>query len=296
VTETMILSMTGYGSAEGTSGNLELTIELRAVNNRYLDVSVRMPRLYLFAEDGIKKRVGAKVARGKVDVFVNVDSGKEQDVEITVNEALAGAYITALNTLSERFGLDDSISTMQIAKLPEVLQVDRPKTDADAFSRDLLAVLDQALANFNAMRKTEGEKLHRDITARLDQIETLTAQVEALSPQTVAAYREKLEQRMAEVLENVHIEESRILVEAAIFADRVAVDEEITRLRSHISQLRDMLNAGGAVGRKLDFLLQELGRETNTIGSKCNDLEIGKIVIALKAEIEKIREQAQNIE
>ena len=292
----MILSMTGYGSAEGTSGNLELTIELRAVNNRYLDVSVRMPRLYLFAEDGIKKRVGAKVARGKVDVFVNVDSGKEQDVEITVNEALAGAYITALNTLSERFGLDDSISTMQIAKLPEVLQVDRPKTDADAFSRDLLAVLDQALANFNAMRKTEGEKLHRDITARLDQIETLTAQVEALSPQTVAAYREKLEQRMAEVLENVHIEESRILVEAAIFADRVAVDEEITRLRSHISQLRDMLNAGGAVGRKLDFLLQELGRETNTIGSKCNDLEIGKIVIALKAEIEKIREQAQNIE
>ena len=292
----MIKSMTGYGSAEGKSGKLELTIELRAVNNRYLDVSVRMPRLYLFAEEMLKKRVGSAVSRGKVDVFVNVDTGKEDDVEITVNEVLAGAYIAALGTLSERFGLDGEISTMQIAKMPEVLQVDRPKTDTDALSKDMGDVLDLALRNFNEMRRVEGEKLYQDIADRLDQIEAMAAQVEAESPKTVAAYREKLVARMTEVLENTQIEESRILTEAAIFADRVAVDEEITRLRSHVSQLRDILRTGGAVGRKLDFLLQELGRETNTIGSKCNDLEIGKIVIALKAEIEKIREQAQNIE
>ena len=292
----MIQSMTGYGSAEGTSGKLDLTIELRAVNNRYLDVSVRIPRLYLFAEEGLKKRVGGTVSRGKVDVFVNVDSSQEADVDITVNAAYAEAYITAVRTLAERFGLENDLSTMQIARLPDVLQVKRPETDADAFGRDILEVLDRALTNFNTMRETEGEKLYSDITMRLDQIEALTAQVETLSPQTVTAYREKLEQRMSEVLESVHIEESRILTEAAIFADRVAVDEELTRLKSHISQLRDMLNAGGVIGRKLDFLLQELGRETNTIGSKCNDLEIGKLVIALKAEIEKIREQAQNIE
>jgi len=292
----MIKSMTGYGSAEGTSGNLALTIELRAVNNRYLDVSVRMPRLYLFAEDALKKRVGSVVSRGKVDVFVNVDMAGEQDVEITVNEALAGAYIKALDALSQRFSLEGDSSVMQIARLPDVMQIDRPKTDADAFSRDLLEILDQALKSFNAMRKIEGEKLEQDITDRLDEVERLTAQIETLSPQTVTAYREKLEARMAEVLDGVHIEESRILTEAAIFADRVAVDEEITRLRSHVSQLRDMLKSGGAIGRKLDFLLQELGRETNTVGSKCNDLEIGRIVIALKAEIEKIREQVQNIE
>jgi len=292
----MIKSMTGYGSAEGKSGNLELSIELRAVNNRYLDVSVRMPRLYLFAEEGLKKRVGSAVSRGKVDVFVNVDSGREQEVEITVNEALAGAYITAMHTLTERFGLNGEISALQIAKMPEVLQVDRPETDTDAFGRDLLAVLDQALERFNAMRAVEGGKLHRDILDRLDEIEILVSQVVSLSPQSVIAYREKLEQRMAAVLENTVIEESRILAEAAIFADRVAVDEEITRLNSHVSQLRDVLKNGGGVGKKLDFLLQELGRETNTIGSKCNDLEIGKIVIALKAELEKIREQVQNLE
>ena len=292
----MVRSMTGYGSAGGVSGSLELEIELRAVNNRYLDVSVRMPRRYLFAEDGLKKRVGQLVGRGKVDLFINVDSGRDQDVEIILNEALADAYVAALRQIADRFGIEENLTAMQVAKLPDVLKVEQPETDADAFARDLLAVLDETLANFNDMRRVEGEKLHRDITGRLDQIAALTDRVEALSPQTVIAYRAKLEQRMAEVLEHTQIEESRILTEAALFADRVAVDEEITRLRSHVSQLRDILNGGGSVGRKLDFLLQELGRETNTIGSKCQDLELGKIVIELKAEIEKIREQAQNIE
>ncbi|MCL2588876.1 MAG: YicC family protein [Oscillospiraceae bacterium] len=292
----MIRSMTGYGSASGTSGNLELEIEVRAVNNRYLDTSVRMPRRFLFAEDALKKRVGQEVARGKVDLFINVDASGDQDVEIALNEPLAAAYVTALGQIADRFDLARDTTAMQIAKLPDVLSVERPETDNDAFAQDLIAVLDEALKSFNTMRQAEGEKLCGDITGRLDQIETLTNQVEALSPQTVIAYRQKLEQRMAEVLENTQIEESRILTEAALFADRVAVDEEITRLRSHISQLRDMLKTGGTVGRKIDFLLQEFGREANTIGSKCQDLEIGKIVIDLKAEIEKIREQVQNIE
>jgi len=288
--------MTGYGSASGMSGNLELEIELRAVNNRYLDVSARLPRRYLFVEDELKKRVGQAVSRGKVDVFVNVDSTQDQEVEITLNEPLADAYVAALQRIATRFSLESDLTALQVAKLPDVLHVERPETDTDTLARDLLGVLDEALKHFNAMRKTEGEKLHRDISDRLDQIMALAAQVEALSPETVVAYRKKLEQRMAEVLEGTHIEASRILTEAAIFADRVAVDEEITRLKSHVSQLRDILNTEGAVGRKLDFLLQELGRETNTIGSKCQDLTLGKIVIELKAEIEKIREQAQNIE
>jgi len=288
--------MTGYGSAGGASGTLELEIELRAVNNRYLDVSVRMPRRYLFAEEGLKKQIGGEVARGKVDVFVNVESAVDQEVTITLNEPLADAYVSALQTLATRFSLPSDLSAVQIAKLPDVLTVDRPETDDDAFTKDLHKILEQALANFNDMRLLEGAKLHKDITARLDHIAALVNQVERLSPETVKAYRAKLEQRMAEVLEGKHIEESRILQEAALFADRVAVDEEITRLRSHVSQLRDILNAGGAVGRKIDFLLQEFGREANTIGSKCQDLTLGKIVIDLKAEIEKIREQAQNIE
>jgi len=288
--------MTGYGSASGVSGSLELEIELKAVNNRYLDVSVRMPRRYIFAEDGLKKRVAETVARGKVDIFVNVDSSRDQDVEITLNEPLTDAYVAALHQIADRFGIEDGLTALQVAKLPDVLNVEQAEADADEFVRDLVGVLDEALQNFNDMRHIEGEKLHRDISVRLDLIETLTDQIEKRSPQTAAAYRAKLEQRMAEVLEDARIEESRILTEAAIFADRVAVDEEITRLRSHISQLRDILSGSGSVGRKLDFLLQEVGRETNTIGSKCQDLELGKIVIELKAEMEKIREQIQNIE
>ena len=292
----MIYSMTGYGRAEGASGSLKLEIELRAVNNRYLDVSVKMPRLYLFAEEQIKKRIQKGISRGKVDVFVTVDSAQADDVAITVNEPLAAAYMAALDVISERFGLTKDVTTMQVARLPDVLYVEREKVNQKAFAQDLLAVLDEALLAFHAMRQTEGARLCADIHARLDQIETLTGQVELLSPKTVETYRAKLTQRMTEVLEGVPVDENRILAEAAIFADRVAVDEEITRLKSHVDQLRDLMKGDGSVGRKLDFLLQELYRETNTVGSKCNDAELGKIVIQLKAEIEKIREQAQNIE
>ena len=292
----MIRSMTGYGSAVGVSGGLEVEIELRAVNNRYLDVSVRLPRRYLFAEDGLKKQVAQGVLRGKVDVFVNVDSSGDKDVEIAVNEPLARAYLAALRTLTEDLALVDDVSAMQVAKLPDVLSVERGEMDQALFLHDLAEILEGALAAFNEMRRIEGEKLRADILSRLTEIERLTGEVEAMSPQTVSAYRARLEQRMMEVLEGVPLDESRVLTEAAIFADRVAVDEETTRLRSHVSQIRDVLGTGGAVGRKLDFLMQETMRETNTIGSKCHDTALSKIVIALKAEIEKIREQVQNIE
>ena len=292
----MLRSMTGYGRAAGVSGGLELEVELKAVNNRYLDVSVRLPRRYLFVEDGLKKRVAQAVLRGKVDVFVNVDSTEDHDVAIAVNAPLAKAYIGALETLVKQFGLTDDVTALGVGRLPDVLQVERKEADTEAISRDLLAVLEEALLAFNEMRGIEGEKLRLDILARLDRIEALGEKVEERSPQTVSAYRARLTQRMTEVLESVPLDEGRILTEAAIFADRVAVDEETTRLKSHIAQIRETLASGEAVGRKLDFLLQEVYRETNTIGSKCNDVELGKIVIALKAEIEKIREQVQNIE
>lgn len=292
----MIFSMTGYGSAQGQAGSLAIQVELKAVNNRYLDVSVRLPRLYLFAEEKMKKLVSQRVARGKVDIFVNIESKGEPEVEVRVNENLAQAYFNAIGALGEGLNISNSLDALQLARMPEVLQLERKEEDAEEFEQNLLTILEEAVSNFKEMRRVEGEKLKEDIRARLAEIKRLSGEMKELSPKTVTAYREKLEKRMSEVLEGVHIEESRILTEAAIFADRVAIDEEITRLDSHMIQLQDMLEEGGAIGRKLDFLLQEFGREANTIGSKCNDLEIGKLVIALKAEIEKIREQVQNIE
>lgn len=292
----MIHSMTGYGLGEGISGDLEIKVELKAVNNRHIDVSVRMPRLYLFAEDAIKKQVSKVVHRGKVDVFVYVEKMPGAQVEMKVDEALAGAYIRTLQELSEKFLVDYKVGALDIARLPDVLSVAKEETDTQTFSKDLLSILDNALSAFDQMRKTEGQALKTDILTRLLEIETLVKEIQVNSPKTVVAYREKLLKRMQEVLENSQIEESRILTEAALFADKVAVDEEITRLYSHLDQFREILEEGGQVGRKLDFLLQEFGREMNTIGSKCNDLEIGKMVINAKAELEKIREQVQNIE
>ncbi|MGE4352647.1 MAG: YicC/YloC family endoribonuclease [Oscillospiraceae bacterium] len=292
----MIYSMTGYGSASGFVGKLAVTIELKSVNNRYLDVSVRMPRNYIFAEEGIKAQVQKHISRGKVDVFLSVDSSKSDDVVITINEALAKSYVVALRSLCKQFNVTDDISATAIGKMPDVLSAEKKEEDKDVFSAGIAMVLENALNAFDAMRKREGDKLHDDIINRLDAVEQMTAQIEKRSPETVAEYRAKLEQRMREVLETVDIDDTRLMTEAAIFADRIAVDEETVRLHSHIAQLRDMLKNGSPAGRKLDFLIQELNRETNTVGSKCNDHEITKVVIDMKAEIEKIREQVQNIE
>ncbi len=295
----MIRSMTGYGRGEGAYEGVNITVELRAVNNRYLDCSIKMPRTYIFAEEALKERVQSKVGRGKVDVFVNIDHTGGEALSVTVNEELAKGYIDALWRLYELGGgqkVKMDYSATDLARFQDVLIVEKQEEDLDMVKGQLLEVLDRALDDFNTMRTREGEKLATDILNRASTIESMTALVEERSPQTVSEYRTKLENRMQEVLQNVQIDPARLLTEAAIFADKIAVDEETVRLRSHLGQLREMLSKGGAVGRKLDFLIQEFNREANTIGSKCSDIEITRTVVDIKAEIEKIREQVQNIE
>lgn len=276
-----------------------VTVELRSVNNRYLDAAVKMPRAYLFAEDALKERLQNQVGRGKVDVFVNVTHTSGDDTIVTVNEALAKNYIDALKKLYELDGgnyIKKSGYAVDLARFSDVLTVEKKEEDQESIKTLLLTAMDNALKEFNAMREREGEKLAADILSRADTIEGLTGRVEERSPGIVADYRARLAAKMADVLQNTQIDESRILMEAAIYADKVAVDEETVRLRSHLSQLREMLSAGGGVGRKLDFLIQEFNREANTIGSKCNDIETSRLVVDIKAEIEKIREQIQNLE
>ena len=292
----MVKSMTGYGRAEDTLNGCTITVELRSVNNRYLDCNVRMPRLYLFAEETIKSRVQNTISRGKVDVFVTLDSTGGEQVQVSVNQPLADGYYAALTQLAERYGLSKDISVSLLSRFPDVLLAEKAEEDVEQRAQDICSVLDRALADFDQMRTREGARLETDVLSRAARIEELVGKVEERSPQTVAEYRAKLEARMNEVLSNTQLDPARILTEAAIFADKVAVDEETVRLRSHIGQLRHMLEQGGATGRKLDFLIQEFNREANTIGSKCNDIETAGYVVDIKAEIEKIREQIQNIE
>ena len=294
----MVKSMTGYGRARQTLNGRDITVEVKSVNNRYLDTTVKLPRAYIFTEDAIKQRVQKAVSRGKVDVFVSIDATGADETVVTVNEPLAKSYLEALRKISalNPSMLRGEYSAVDVARFPDVLTVTKAEEDLESVQRDICAVADEALANYNAMRAVEGEKLAADIGARLTTIETLTGKVEARSPETVREYREKLTARMQEVLQSTTIEESRILTEAAIYADKIAVDEETVRLRSHVSQLRTMLASDEPMGRKMDFLIQEVNRESNTCGSKCNDVEIARVVVELKAEVEKIREQAQNIE
>lgn len=292
----MIKSMTGYGRARETLQDRDITVEVRSVNNRYLDCTVKMPRTYIFAEDAIKGHVQKAISRGKVDVFVTIDTTAADVSVVAVNEPLARGYYEALMQLKTTFALEGEVTPAVLAKFPDVLSVTKAEEDLESVSADICRVLDKALAAYNEMRSIEGEKMAEDIGGRVDTIETVVGKVEERSPQTVAAYRERLENKMREVLQSTTIDEGRILTEAAIFADKIAVDEETVRLRSHIAQLRTMLCSEQPVGRKLDFLIQEVNRECNTIGSKCNDLSIAQDVVNMKAEVEKIREQVQNIE
>ena len=292
----MVKSMTGYGRARQTLNGRDITVEVRSVNNRYLDCTVKVPRTYIFAEDSVKARVQKAVSRGKVDVFITIDAAAADETAVAVNEPLARGYYEALTRLKDMFSLEDGLNAVTLAKFPDVLTVTKAEEDLESVAADICAVLDEALAAYNAMRTVEGGKLREDIAGRADTIEAVVGKVEERSPQTVAAYREKLLARMQEVLQSTAIDESRILTEAAIFADKIAVDEETVRLRSHLSQLRTMLESDQPIGRKLDFLIQEVNRECNTIGSKCNDLTIAQDVVNMKAEVEKIREQVQNIE
>ena len=293
----MIKSMTGYGRAREVRSRRDITVEVRSVNNRYLDCNVKLPRMYAFAEDAVKKHVQQAVSRGKVDVFITVDATAADVSKVAVNRPLAAQYAAALEELAAVCGTADYRPAPEVlARFPDVLTVTKEDEDLETVSADLCAVLDAALASYNAMRAVEGRKLAEDIAGRLDTIEALTGRVEERSPETVAEYRQKLTARMEEVLQSTTIDPQRILMEAAIYADKVAVDEETVRLRSHVAQLRTMLESDEPMGRKMDFLIQEVNRESNTIGSKCNDVAIAEIVVALKAEVEKMREQVQNVE
>ena len=292
----MIKSMTGYGRAVETVNGREFTVELRSVNNRYLDCSVRLPRILSFAEDAVKQAVKASISRGKVDVFITVRSEAGDEVQVTLNKAVLQSYLTAMHQMVDEFGVKDDISVSAVSRLPEVFVIEKPQVDEEQLMADLMAVVAKALEGYDAMRKAEGEALDRDLRSRGETILSLVSQVEEGNGKTVSDYRIRLENKIKEVLANTAIDESRILTEAAIFADKVAVDEETVRLRSHLKQMNNMLTTGGAVGRKLDFLLQEMNREANTIGSKCTDVNLARIVVDIKAELEKIREQTQNIE
>ena len=288
--------MTGYGRAVETVNGREFTVELRSVNNRYLDCTVKMPRSLSFAEEAEKQAVKQAVSRGKVDVYISVKSETADDTKITLNTAVLEGYLAAMRQMVTDFGVKDDISVSTVSRLPEVFSVEKPEVDEEQLKADLLSVVVKALASYNAMRETEGKALDADLRNRGNIILELVANVEAGNGQTVIDYRTRLENKLKEVLANTSIDESRILTEAAIFADKVAVDEETVRLRSHLEQMNTMLTGGGAVGRKLDFLLQEMNREANTIGSKCTDVRLARIVVDIKAELEKIREQTQNIE
>ena len=292
----MIKSMTGYGSAKGTVEGIEVCVELKSVNNKFLDTSVRLPRSFLFTEETIKSAVMAHITRGKVDVFVTVDTSMADDMVVKVNEPLLKGYIAALKQIAKDNDLPNDITAMSVSRFPDVLNVEKKELDAEAVAAGIRNIAEQALCDFDAMRIREGAKLKEDVLSKLETIEKLVGIIEVESPKTVDEYREKLRQKLLEVLGTSGIDETRIVTEAAIFADKVAVDEETVRLRSHMAQLRTMLDGGSPIGRKIDFLLQEFNREANTIGSKGQNADIAHVVVDLKSEIEKIREQIQNIE
>ena len=293
---TLVKSMTGYGRAVETVNGREFTVELRSVNNRYLDCTVKLPRSLSFAEDTVKQAVKQTISRGKVDVYITVHSEGAADVKVSLNEPMVEGYLAAMKQMVDTYGVQDDISVSLLSRMNDVFTVEREEVDEEQLLADLMGVVGKALASYDAMRAAEGKALEADLRNRGNTILELVSQVEAGNGQTVIDYRTRLYNKLKEVLANTAIDESRILTEAAIFADKVAVDEETVRLRSHLEQMNTMLTTGGAIGRKLDFLLQEMNRESNTIGSKCTDVKLARIVVDIKAELEKIREQTQNIE
>ena len=292
----MIKSMTGYGKSEQTIDSLNVTVEIKSVNHRYVEFSARVPREYGFLEEKLKKYCNSLITRGKVECYVSVEDLEEREMEVNVNETLAAGYVKALKELSERFGLKDDISAVTLSRYPDVITLHKASEDEERIWNAVKTVAETAVSKFIEMRETEGSKLRGDILSRADYIIECVEFIEGRSPETVREYNEKLKLRMKELLGDAAVDEQRLLNEAAIYADKIAVDEETVRLRSHISQLREFMNSSEAIGRKLDFLVQEINREANTIGSKAQDVDIAKKVIAIKAEVEKIREQVQNIE
>lgn len=292
----MIQSMTGFGRCQKTLGSRDITVEIKAVNHRYLEFSSRLPRSLGFIEDKLKAQVQSRIARGKVEVSVTVAEQKGSASRVTLNEGLALSYLEELRIFARKNGLTDDLTLSDFCRLPDLFTTRMAEVDEDALWRDISETADGALDSFIAMRRREGEKLSTDLAAKLYNILTLVEAVERRSPETVEAYRQRLYKKLGELLADRQIDDGRVLTEAALFADKVAVDEETVRLRSHIDQFRHILTLEEPVGRKLDFLVQEMNREANTIGSKAQDAEMARIVVELKSEIEKVREQIQNIE
>ncbi len=292
----MVRSMTGFGRGHAVLNGRDITVEMRAVNHRYYEFSCRLPRAFSFAEERLKSLLQGKIARGKLEVSVLVQNVTAVSERITANKEVIGAYIRALREINDEFSLTDDLSLSAVMKLPDAFTVVKEETDEDQLWEDLKSVTVEALNNFIAMRETEGARMKADISSRLDIIEKNVAFVDERSPLIVENYRKRLYDRMCEVLDGKAVDENRILLEAGIFSEKTAVDEETVRLRSHIAQFREMLESAEPIGRKLDFLVQEMNRETNTIGSKVQDIEVTKVVVDQKSEIEKIREQIQNIE
>ncbi|MBQ7876744.1 MAG: YicC family protein [Clostridia bacterium] len=289
-------SMTGYGTAETMYMGKKITVEIKSVNSRYSDISVKMPRLYSFLEAPIKKAVTGYTSRGKIDVYINIDSSEDETKAVTVNVNLAKAYQDAINKIAEETNTQGEVNAITLARLPDVLSIDAEDEDAEEMTKVVLSALDEAGKMYTKMREDEGYNMLLVLTEHLNVIENIVNIIEEHAPEIVTAYRNKIEARMKEIMGSVPYDESRLLTEVALFADKVNVDEEIARLKSHIEQMREMFKAEEPIGRKMDFLIQEMNREINTTGSKCNNLSIARNVIDVKAEIEKLREQVQNIE
>lgn len=292
----MIKSMTGYGSGKAELGGKTFTVEIKSVNSRYSDFSIKMPRVYTFLEDPVRKAASARINRGKVDIYINVESSGDDDSVVKVNEALAREYLEGLRTLSASLNISSNATAETFLRIPDVFTVAKADEDEALILKTVLDALSIALDGFDTMRIAEGEKLAGDLREHLGFILNATSEVEKRSPEIVMEYRARIEERMRDILGSATYDETRLLTEVAIFADKVNVNEETVRLKSHVDQFTKMLDEGGSVGRKIDFLIQEMNREINTIGSKSNDLDIARIVIDVKAEIEKLREQIQNVE
>ncbi len=292
----MVRSMTGFGRAQASVEGYNITVEIRSVNHRYFEFSLKIPRTYSFLEEKVKSLLSTGIARGKVECSIQLEATADESVVVCVNEPLARGYVNAVNELSEKFNIENDLTALSVARFSDVLSISKAPVDEDELWSKVAPVVSEALQSFISMRETEGKKLSDDILSRADTILDNVSYIEARSPETVKQYSEKLLERMKNVLGDTQVEESRILTEAAIYADKIAVAEETVRLRSHIDQLHELLASQEAVGRKIDFLIQEFNREANTIGSKAQDVDIARRVIDIKAEIEKIREQIQNIE
>lgn len=294
----MIKSMTGFGRCEAEINGREITVEIKSVNHRYFEFSCRTPRGYGFLDDKLKSYVNSRVSRGKIDMFVTVGANDEAPSEVTVNHQLVSGYLNAMKEISDTYGVENDVTVVSLSRFPDVFTVHKPAEDEEQITNDVLSVARTALDSFITMRETEGEKMKADILSRANTILSIVGEIDERSPQTVAEYEERLLERIKQTLEDyeVEIDEQRVLTEVAVFSDKVAVAEETVRLRSHFAQLEKFLEYDEPVGRKIDFIIQEMNREANTIGSKVQDAVLAHKVVDIKSEIEKIREQVQNIE